>query len=517
MQRGLWKALAIVFISSFCVMVIELIAARILAPYIGVSLYTWTSIIGVIMAGIAIGNFLGGKIADKYPSPSLLAVVFIAGGAATIAILPLVKWIAFAPWFVNLPIILSFVFKAAGVFMLPALILSMVSPFVIKLTLANTETAGGTVGTIYAFSTVGSILGTFVTGFYLILWFGTRSIVWMVAGLLILVGIVSWFVLANPNSRWRISRANLATLALLVVVVAGAAVLYRQSDLWQQLYAKESNYFAINVTTEDTENGTKRALILDHLVHSFVYPEDPKRLDYGYETTFIELTRYLMKEHQEPRILHLGGGGYSFSRYMESVYPSSINEVIEIDPEVTKIAYSELGLPPDIDIKTYNEDARLFLIQDKSQKKYDVVAGDVFNDLSTPYHLTTLEFNELIKSHMTDDGIYMINIIDDLQTGKYIPSFVSTLKKTFKHVYLLAPSEDWRSFGMYTFVIAASDRAIERADYLDYLKQLGIQRPSAYPTLEADLAQYLNEREPILLVDDHVPTDILVAPMIGRR
>ena len=91
MQRGLWKANSIVFISSFCVMVIELIASRILAPYIGVSLYTWTSIIGVILAGIALGNFLGGKLADKYPSPSLLAIVFLVGGLLTAGILPLVK------------------------------------------------------------------------------------------------------------------------------------------------------------------------------------------------------------------------------------------------------------------------------------------------------------------------------------------------------------------------------------------------------------------------------------------
>jgi spermidine synthase len=338
----------------------------------------------------------------------------------------------------------------------------------------------------------------------------------MVAVILVLVGVASWFAWKS-SARWSVSRGNVATLVLCLVVIGGGVGLYQDKGLWYEYYAKESNYYAINLTTEDTENGTKRALVLDHLVHSFVYPTDPKRMDYGYETTFTEITRYLMRDHSAPKILHLGGGGYSFSRYMETVYPDSVNEVIEIDPEVTNIAYSELGLPRELDIKTYNQDARLFLINRTTPDKYHIVAGDVFNDLSTPYHLTTLEFDQLIKANMTPDGIYMINIIDDLQTGKYIPSFVYTLQKVFKHVYIFSPIENWQSLGMYTFVIAASDKAIDRTEYLNYMAENGTRKPSAFPSTETDLLQYLSQREPLLLEDDHVPTDILVAPMIGRR
>lgn len=139
MQRAskFWRASIIVFISSFCVMVIELLAGRLLAPYIGVSLYTWTSIIGVILAGIALGNYLGGKIADKYPSPLVLVGVFFIGGLLTIAILPTTKLFANATWFANLPVLLEFTFKVSMIFLLPAIILSMVTPIVIKLTLGD--------------------------------------------------------------------------------------------------------------------------------------------------------------------------------------------------------------------------------------------------------------------------------------------------------------------------------------------------------------------------------------------
>src|SRR4030042_899569 len=205
----LWKANIIAFISSFCVMVIELVASRIMAPYIGVSLYTWTSIIGVILTGIALGNYIGGKIADKYPHPSVLVAIFFVGSLATIAILPFVKMVAYEDWFAGLPLMLNFVLRTACVFFLPAVILSMVSPLVIKLTLPDLGQTGGVVGTIYAFCTMGAILGTFMTGFFFILWFGTRMIVWLIAGILILTGIISWFSWKVP-SRWKPSPANLA-------------------------------------------------------------------------------------------------------------------------------------------------------------------------------------------------------------------------------------------------------------------------------------------------------------------
>jgi predicted membrane-bound spermidine synthase len=516
MRYGIWKANLVVFVSSFCVMVIELIAARILAPYIGVSLYTWASIIGVILAGIALGNYLGGRLADRYPSPSLLAMIFLVGGISTIAILPLVKWAALASWFTELPLILSFMLRTACVFFLPATILSMVSPLVIRLTLSDIGKTGGIVGTIYAFSTAGAILGTFITGFYLILWFGTQAIVWMVAGILVMVGILSWFLWKVP-SRWKATAPNITTGIILLAVISSMISLAQSRHSWEVNYTSESNYYAINVTSENTANGTRKSLSLDHLVHSFVYPAEPTRLEYGYEKTFTEIARYVMREHPAPRILHLGGGGYSFSRYMAIVYPASTNDVIEIDPEVTRVAYAELGLPPDINVKTYNQDARLFLLQRKSGEKYHIVAGDVFNDLSTPFHLTTLEFDRLVKRNLTDDGIYMINIIDDFQTGRYLPSFLFTLRQAFRHVALFTSSENWESLGLSTFVIAASEAAIDQEGYLDFFRQSGGPMPSDYPSMEAALDQYLAARDPILLTDDHVPTDVLVAPSIGKR
>jgi spermidine synthase len=479
-------------------MVLELIAARMLAPYIGVSLYSWTSIIGVIMAGIALGNFLGGRLADRHASPGILAAVFFVGAFATMAVLPTVKAFGTADWFSHLPVMLEFVAKVFCVFFLPAVILSVVSPLVIKLTLADLGRTGGTVGTIYAFSTVGSIVGTFLTGFFFILWFGTRSIAWLIAIVLVLTGVLAWFAWRVPE-RWRISRQNLFTWILALVVVGSGIVLYKLPDTWRENYTAESNYFAIRV---EDKIGT-RVLYLDRLAHSFVVPDDPTSFQYGYLRMFSYIIEDICQDNPAPLVLHLGGGGYCLPRYMEIVYPQSSNDVVEIDPMVTEVVYNELGLPRDTAIRTYNLDARQYLIKRDDGVKYDIVVGDVFNDLSTPYHLTTLEFDRLVKANMTAGGVYLLNVVDSFSTGRYVSSFIYTLQHAFRYVYLFPNMPGPEGYyDRITFVIAASDQPIKRGQL------------SAGPYSDEELQQYLEKRGSILLTDDYVPTDILVAPLM---
>ncbi|MBI2850575.1 MAG: fused MFS/spermidine synthase [Chloroflexi bacterium] len=515
-MSALWRANLIVFISSFCVMVIELIAARILAPYIGVSLYTWTSIIGVILAGIALGNYLGGKVADRYPSPLLLTAIFLVGGLLTIGILPAIKLVASASWFASLPLMLNFTLKTSAIFFLPAIVLSMVSPLVIKLTLADLGQTGGIVGTIYAVSTAGAILGTFMTGFFFILWFGIRMIVWLVAGALILTGIVTWFSWRVPG-RWKLTLKNFVTWLAVLEVIFAFLLLFGMREIWQEEFTKESNYYTIQVSLRSVGNDNVKMLTLDRLVHGYTSPNDPTLLVYDYLKVFEEIVAYRAGENQAPRLLHLGGGAYSFPRYMETVYPESVNEVVEIDPAVTEVAYRELGVPLTTSIKTYNQDARLFLIQRKTGEKYDIVIGDVFNDRSTPFHLTTLEFDRLVKANMKDDGIYLINLIDDYHNGRYLPSFLHTLKQAFGNVYLFSISKDGVERGISTFVIAATDRRLDTADYTSIVTRNGARPAEGTLYDEAQLEAYLSSRKPILLTDDHAPTDILVARLVRAK
>jgi hypothetical protein len=177
----------VVFLSNVCIMVLELVAERIIAPYVGVSLYTWTSIIGIVLAGISLGNYVGGQLADRWASRRLLGTIFLLGGLTSLGILGIesLDILATIEW----PLIAQILILVSAMFFLPAAILGTVSPIVAKLAVRDLDRAGQTVGQIYAAGSVGSIIGTFATGFALTALFGTHIIVIGVAGLLLLIGL----------------------------------------------------------------------------------------------------------------------------------------------------------------------------------------------------------------------------------------------------------------------------------------------------------------------------------------
>ena len=188
MHREIIKANIVVFIASFCTLVIELIAGRIMAPYIGVSLYTWTSIIGVVLAGISVGAYLGGLLADRYPTQTTLGVLLILSGLGAFAISPLTDYVGGSQW--NTSLMVRILLITTIIFFVPSCVLGMISPVVVKLTLSNLNKTGNIVGKIYAFSTLGSILGTFATGFFLISWMGTRHLLFVMGAILMVSGVL---------------------------------------------------------------------------------------------------------------------------------------------------------------------------------------------------------------------------------------------------------------------------------------------------------------------------------------
>lgn len=195
---------AIAFIASGCTLVIELVAGRLLAPYIGVSLYTWTSVIGVILAGISIGNFLGGRLADRYPGPSVLGLTLVAASVTSFVTLGLVSVLPqFTLW---MPLVPRILVLTTVIFFLPGCILGMITPLVVKQALTDLGHAGGLVGRVYAISTAGSLVGVYLTGFVLIAHFGTRLIVIMVAAVLLILGaLLGNLIYGRGIRRWPVA------------------------------------------------------------------------------------------------------------------------------------------------------------------------------------------------------------------------------------------------------------------------------------------------------------------------
>lgn len=499
---GTLKASALVFLASACTMVLELIAGRILAPYIGVSLYTWTSIIGVVLTGIALGNYLGGRIGDKYGSPFLLTCIFFAGGLTSLAILPETIILNNSPLPNDYHLMTKSTLYTLMLFFLPTCVLGMVTPVVIRLNLASIQRTGRTVGTIYAISTFGAILGTFATGFVLISWFGTRSILWGVAIVLLLTGIFA-------SASWK----KIVKWGLTVFMIAAYLAAFTWRDNFAVTVLKETNYFSINIQDINLQGKTVKYLSLDRLIHSYIDLNDPTFLGYDYEKVFAQLTAYKFASKPNFRALFIGGGGYSFSRYVEVMYPSSEIEVIELDPAVTQVVHDYLALPRDTRIKTINSDARIFFIETRPSGKYDLVMGDAFNDMSVPYHLTTFEFNEIIKRSMQPDGIYMINVIDDLTQGQFLVSLMRTLRESFENVYLFFPDTALESRGAGTYVTAAANRPINMEELLAAARARDLETGSGKMVKLEELPAAIPMQNAVFLTDNYVPVDNMVAPL----
>ena len=513
------RAAVVAFTASFCTLVIELVAGRVLAPYVGVSLYTWTSIIGVVLAGISGGAYAGGKLADRRPADSTLGWLLLVAGIASILIAPATTLLAgddglltsmgIATTLLQRVVLLSFV-----LFFLPAFFLGMISPVAVKLAVRDVETAGSVVGKIYALSTLGSIAGTFVTGFYLVARFGTRTTL-VGVGVVLIASALIFGSLFGRRGR----------AAAILVLAAGAAYAGlwpgalpppQQDPLLQpletgQIHFEESQYYTISVdrTIREDTGAPMHALHLDHLVHSYADLEDPSHLEYGYLRTFNDVIAWTAQQRPVFRLLFIGGGGYTLPRLVDSLYPSAQVDVVEIDLAVTRVARRFFGLERDAAIRTVNEDARWFAMQGaQAGEPYDVIFIDAFNDLSVPYHLTTREFTAQLKKLLAPDGALVVNVIDDFNGGRFLASYTRTLQSVFGErntgVLMDAP-EDMES-SRSTFVVLASPQLADIA-----------AGSAAHALPHDDLQRYLGRRKAIVLTDDFAPVDNMLAPLFAER
>ena len=540
MQREVIKANIVVFIASFCTLVIELVAGRIMAPYVGVSLYTWTSIIGVVLAGISIGAYLGGLIADRYPRASTLGWLLFFSGLGAFSISPLTNLIGGAPFQTSL--MSRILLITTIVFFVPSCLLGMISPVVVKLTLNNLQKTGNVVGKIYAFSTLGSILGTFATGFYLISWMGTRYILLTMGIILILSAL---FFGEFFRSRKRLALFFFFLFLLTLIPLVGFYVYaktypeeasfpsspiesIRQSYRFafkpptdEQTYVfKESDYYTIKIkkSIKGSNGNPLESLVLDHLVHSYTDLKDPYYLEYEYIRMYEEMVRWQATKRKSFKALFLGGGGYTFPRFMEARYPEAEIHVVEIDPEITRMVIKYLGVSEHTRIRTFNEDGRWFVMNCKEKKTYDFIFGDAFNDLSIPYHLTTKEFALQLKSLLKPDGVLMANVIDSFKKGAFMPSYIRTLEEVFGkgNVYLLTLTSDYDHIGISTFVVVASPQKLDMEDFVRKVKRAGGEM-TAHVMPQDRLQEFLRNRYSVILTDDYVPADNLIAPIFEER
>lgn len=470
----------LVFVTAAAVLILEILAGRLLAPYLGVSLEVFTGIIGVVLAGISVGAWLGGRAADRYDPRGLLGPLLVAGGLTALAAPLLVDLVGPAAESGPVGIV---VLTTVG-FFLPAALLSAVSPVVVKIRLGSLERTGSVVGSYSAIGTAGAIFGTFATGFVLIAAFPTRPIVTGVGMALTLGGLAIW-----------ISRRRWASIgALTVAVVLGTSLVIDDGPC-----DYETTYHCAEVET-DPARPSGRLLILDRGHNSYVDLVDPTHLEFRYLQAMVDVV-----DVEAPAgpldIVSIGGGGFTLPRYLDVTRPGSQQKVLEIDAKLVDIGRTDLGFEDEAVVVVDDARRSLKVVQLES---LDVVVGDAFSGLSVPWHLTTVEFVAEIADRLRPEGIYAVNVID-YDEAPFARAATATLDEVFDHVAVVAPPGFFDGSQGGNYVLVGSDRPLDIAAIEG---KIATRAGLEVVVTGDELDEFIGGASP--LVDDFAPVDQMI-------
>ncbi len=497
----------LVFLSSAAVLVLELLAARLLIPYVGNTIETYTAIIGVVLAGIALGTWLGGRAADRGAPRRLLAPLLVVGGALAAFTVPVVDVLG-AGLRGTGPA--TAIILATLAVLVPAAVLSAITPVVIKLQLDSLERTGSVVGRLSALATLGGIAGTFLTGFVLVRLFPTRATISVLAALLVVGGVaVALFLVRSGERAFGRLGADGSTPLLGVAPLVVAALAIGTSLTTTGPCEEESAYFCVAVL-DDPERASGQVLWLDTLPHSHVDLADPTVLAFTYTAWYGDVIGAVAPDGRPLRTLHIGAGGLTMPRYLRSEHPGSEQLVLELDPLVVDVAERRLGFTPGEDVRIVTGDARRSIAALAREARaggvpapgpFDLVIGDAFGGVAVPWHLTTREFTADLHALMDPSGVYLLNVIDH-GPRDFLRAEVATIADVFAHVAVIQRDD---LGGNHVIVasdaplpldaIAARNRARARTDVL-----------VSGPALE-DLVG-----NAAVLTDDRAPVDQLLTP-----
>jgi spermidine synthase len=483
-----------VFLCGAVVMVFELVGSRVLGPYFGTSIFVWTSLIGIILGSLSLGYYFGGKLADKRPSLNILSLI-IFFSAIFIGLTILIKDSLLAGLRVNFTDIkLTSIISSLILFAPTSILLGMVSPYTVKLKIENLNTSGETVGNLYAISTAGSIIGTFLSGFYLIPKFGTNNLLIILTLTLIIVSLALTF---KKNLKIKLFFLIILSLSWLT---DSAYNIYQKNNLIDidTAYSRVWIYDRVDKNTGrmvkmmgiNNENHSSMFLDSDELVNEY--------------SKYYDLAGYFKPNFKKTLIF--GGAGYSYPKYFLSKYPKATIDVVEIDPGVTKIAKKYFRLKDDKRLTIYHEDGRVFL--NKTKEKYDIIFGDAFSSrYSLPYQLTTKEAIQKKYDILNDDGVVILNLVSAIngEKGEFLRAEYATYKAIFPQVYIFKTLDTADANKTQNLILIAS-KLKENFKFTDaepqfnqYLKNLWKNK------IDMDMP---------ILTDDYAPVDYYISKAI---
>jgi spermidine synthase len=476
---------ALVFFTSGAVLVLEILAGRLLAPYVGVTLQTYTAVIGTVLAGISLGTWAGGALADRVNPRAMLGPLLAAGGALSLATVPLVRLFGSSIEQGREP---SVVMLSIVGFFAPALVLSAVSPTVVKLQLRDLGATGRVVGRLSALGTAGAIGGTFLAGFVLVEAAPTSTSIFAIGAALVVAGLAVWaFVGRTPR-----------TAPVVVVAVAAGLVASGLTAAADDPCQVETLYHCARVVP-DPQRPTGRLLVLDTLSHSYVDLADPTYLHFRYVRLFAGVIDATAPAGPLD-VVHVGGGGWTMPRYLQATRPGTTSLVLEIDPGLVELSRRQLGLRTGPDLAARIGDGRLSMAL-LPPAGADVVVGDAFGGLAVPWHLTTAEFAASVRAALRPGGVYVMNVID-YPPLRFAKAEVATLSQVFEHVAVLAPPDLLSGDRGGNYVLVASRAPLDD----DALAAQVAERRGQEEVLAGEAARAWAGDAPVL-TDDKAPVD----------
>jgi spermidine synthase len=409
-----------VFIASCAVLMLEILAVRLLAPYVGLTLETTTSIIGAVLAGIALGAWVGGTVADRTEPRRLTVGLLIVGGLLALLTVPIVRWLGpGARGHGNL--------AALGVTLASlvpsAAVLSAISPTVARIQLRDLDASGATVGHLSAYATAGALVGTFGTGFVLVPLIPVSTAV-LIIGLTLGV-----YGLALGGYLRVVGRAAIAA-AVVGILALGALSATRDSPC-----DADTTYHCASILT-DASDPTGRELVLDGVANSFVDLHDKTKLAFSY-TGWIARAIDNYKAPPAPLdVVFVGGGAFTLPQLLVATRPGSHATVMEVDGKLVDLDRERLGLKTSKDLEAVVGDARASM-RDVPSGSVDIVVGDAFSGYTVPWQLLTREYNDEVRRVLKPGGLYIINLID-LEKLDLARAVVATLRRQFRDVQMVA-------------------------------------------------------------------------------
>jgi len=486
----IWMLYVIAVTCGAALMALEILGGRLLSPFFGASVYVWGSIISIFLIALSSGYYVGGIVADRKPSVAYLAAFIAIAGLLTLIIPPLAP--VFSRYFFSLGLgNYAVLVVSMLLFCLPSIGLGMVSPYVVKLGVGETDRLGNTVGKFYAVSTFGSIFGTLATTFVLIPLFGVKELIFTLGVILVsLAGLV--FI---GSRLWMRAGAVFALMAVVLAVSMTSPTLALSMQNLEMVYTHESMYNDIFV---GDYGDTRYLMFTEKLLQSGMNKRDPNAHIFNYTHLIDEASAYYKPEAKDILLIGLGGG--SIPKALHVGREDISFDAVEIDPAVIRVAYDYFDMPKLPNFRTFAMDGRMFL--QGAEREYDVAILDAYNSLFIPHHLTTEEFFDELAAVVRPEGIVLINVISnpDGNYSKFFKSLLRTAQTGFSE-WRLFLAEEANPDGLNNLVLVLSRKALDSpgqiAGYPEYLSPI-------------DLSNSL------VLTDNYAPVELLAADLMSQ-